>query len=437
MSGFLFLNDPGWYAGYVLAGPQLFGPSGFLPPTRTVKSELKTTIAGVQMTLIPAPGETRDIIIIWLPTKKVLIEIGIIYEAFPALVTMRGSGRETRCEYLNSLKLCRSLNAEHLVALHGAHPITSGQQNVRKFLTDFSDAIQFVHDQTVQYLNRGYTPGEIKDLIALPLSLASSRYLYETYGRLDWNVFHIFRYYRGYYTGQVRDLFPQSPLSAAQMAAELAGGVEQLAAKAQGAYESGKLEWALELADDVLLLEPGHAGAFEIKKSTMIALAEGTMNSQARNMLLSDYLVMTGQVPEQQQPLLQDPTLFFAMIDERYTALMPMTTVHRIMAVKLNASKAVEEGVEADVVVRLRLTDMRKNGRPEPPDYTLHVRKGILEVDPPNPPKPEFTVTTDSMTWKKLVLGKLTPQAAVENNAVVISGKTAQAFYAFMDLFDP
>ena len=40
------------------------------------------------------------------------------------------------------------------------------------------------------------------------------------------------------------------------------------------------------------------------------------------------------------------------------------------------------------------------------------------------------------MTWKKLVLGKLTPQAAVENNAVVISGKAAQAFYAFMDLFD-
>jgi len=225
MSGFFFLNDPNWYTGYVLAGPQQFGPSGFLPPTTTVKGELKTTIAGVQFVLMPAPAETRDIVIVWLPQKKVLIEIGILYEAFPALVTMRGSGQRDPLEYLNSLKLCRSLNPEYLVALHGAHPITAGREQVRQVLTDFSDAIQFVHDQTVQYLNRSFAPGEIKDLIALPPHLATSPYLLETYGRLDWNVYHIFRYYRGYYTGKVRDLFPQSPLSQAQMAAELAGGL--------------------------------------------------------------------------------------------------------------------------------------------------------------------------------------------------------------------
>ena len=59
MAGLMFMDAPyqdgqGWYAGYVLGGPQIPGPSGFLPPTRTVKDELKTTIAGVELDLIHA-----------------------------------------------------------------------------------------------------------------------------------------------------------------------------------------------------------------------------------------------------------------------------------------------------------------------------------------------------------------------------------------------
>jgi alkyl sulfatase BDS1-like metallo-beta-lactamase superfamily hydrolase len=430
MAGIMFQNDPGWYAGYVLAGPQILGPSGFLPPTRTVKDELKTRIAGVELDLISAPAETRDVILVWLPRKKVLIEIGIIYEAFPALTTLRGSGQRNPLDYLNSLKLCRSLDAEYLVALHGPNPVTAGKDNVRQFLTDFSDAIQFMHDQTVQYLNRGFTPGEIKDLIALPPHLASSPYLKETYGRKDWDIYHIFRYYRGYYTDKVRDLFPQSPTSEAQMSAELAGGIGALANKAESARVAGNLEWALRLADDVLLLEPGNSAAFETKKAAMLALAENTMNAQARNMVLSDYLLMTGQA---QTPFpLGNPKAFFSMIGDNAVLLMPMDTLHRIMAVSLNASKSLE----ADMVVGLQLTETCNKPRTKPSYYTLHVRKGILEVNPPTSSIGQFVIITDSLTWKKLVLGKLDPAVAVANEEVVIFGGTPESFYAFMDLFE-
>jgi alkyl sulfatase BDS1-like metallo-beta-lactamase superfamily hydrolase len=144
------------------------------------------------------------------PRKQVLIEIAVLYGAFPALTTMRGSGQRNPLDYINTLKIARSLNADYLIALHGANPVTAGEENVRQYLTNFSDAIQFMHDQTVQYMNKGYTPGEIKDLIQLPPHLASNSYLQETYGGKGWDIYHIFRYYRGYYTGEVRDLFPQS-----------------------------------------------------------------------------------------------------------------------------------------------------------------------------------------------------------------------------------
>ena len=121
MSGIMFKDRPiidgkGWYAGYVLSAANNLGPSGFLPPTLTVKDELKLTIAGVKLHLLTAPGEAQDIIVVWLPDKKVLIQIGIMYEAFPALVTMRGSGQRNPLDYVSSLKLCRSLNPEDLIA---------------------------------------------------------------------------------------------------------------------------------------------------------------------------------------------------------------------------------------------------------------------------------------------------------------------------------
>ena len=433
--GSTYQEVPGWYAGYTLGGPQIFGKEGFLPPTRTIKEETRMTIAGVDVDLIPVAGETQDVLLVWLPEKKVLIEIAVLYEAFPAVSTTRGSRQRDPLDYVNSLKIARSLNAEYLVALHGPNPVTTGEENVRQYLTNFSDAIQFLNDQTVQYLNRGFTPGEMEELIVLPPHLANNSYLQETYGSKEWDVFHIFRYYRGLYTGEVRDLFPQSPMSEAQMSAELAGGVAALAAKAESARVTGNLEWALRLADDALLLASGNSAAFraafETKKAAMLALAEDTMNSQARNMLLSDYLLMTNQV-DTTRFRFGNPKAAFASINDTGVKLMPMDTLHRIMAVNLNASKSMK----TDMTVGLQLTDVQKNDRTQPANYTLHVRKGILEVNPPSSSKGQFVITTDSLTWKELVLGKLDPAVAVENGKVVISGGTPVSFYSFMDLFE-
>jgi alkyl sulfatase BDS1-like metallo-beta-lactamase superfamily hydrolase len=440
MAGVLFMDAPaadakgnpvpGWYAGYVLGGTQYLGPEGFLPPTRTIKDDTKLAIAGVQIELIPAAGESQDVLLVWLPQKRVLIQIAILYEAFPALATMRGSRLRDPLDYVNSLKVCRSLKPEYLIALHGANPITVGEENVRQYLTNFSDAIQFLNDQTVQYLNKGLTPGEMKDLIQLPDHLASNRYLKETYGSKDWDIFHIFRYYRGYYTGAVRDLFPQSTESEAGLSAFLAGdGGGDLASKAKTALDAGNLEWALRIADDALVLNKDDALAFATKKAAMLALAEQTMNSQARNMLLSDYLLMTDQ---NYTPLVfGDPEFAFAHIQDGAVKLMPMNTLNRIMAVNLQASKAIP----VDMFVGLQLTDVKKNDPKQPAHYTFNVRKGILEVNPPGASNEQFVINTDSMTWKNMVLYKLDPQTAVASGKVVISGD-ASDFYRFMALFD-
>ncbi len=434
MAGVMFQDAPvqdgeGWYVGYGICGPQTLGPSGFLAPTKTIKEETNLTIAGVDVDLIPVAGETQDVLFVWLPQKEVLIQIAIVYEAFPAISTMRGSRLRDPLDYVNSLKIARGLNPEYLVAIHGSNPVTSGKENVSQYLTNFSDAIQFVNDQTLYYMNKGYTAGEMMDLIVLPPHLASSPYLQEIYGSKEWNIVHIFRYYRGYYTGEVRDLFPQTTLSEAEMSAFLAEGDGDLANKAQAALDIN-LEWALRLADDALLLDPDNPVAFETKKAAMLALAENTMNAQARNMLLSDYLLMTDQAHVDFG--FGDTKHAFSSIQDNFVELMPMATLHRILAVSLNASKSMDK----DIVVSLQLTDIKMNDTRVPDNYTLNVRKGILEVDPPSASKGQFEIVTDSLTWKQLVLAKLDPEDAVANGKLVISGGTPESFYSFMELFE-
>ena len=421
MGGMLFGRDPGYDSGGALFAVQWPGPSGYMPPTIIVNDSLDINISGVHLNLFTVPGETRDVLVVWLPEKKLMVQIANFYEAFPAITTMLGAYPRNPLDYIDSIDFYRTFNAEHLVLCHGAHPILDGAENISRELTNYRDALQFVHDQTVQYMNKGLTPGEIKELVKLPPHLAEDSYLQEVYGQVDRDIYEILWWYRGYFTGKCRDLYTHSPLDEAEMAAELAGGVDELADKARQVLDEGKAQWALELADDVLLLDPENAAARDTKNLSAITLAEETFNAQERNYLLSEYLVETGQVKMQQRG--------FSAIDDRFVPLMPMNDLMRIMAVSLNATKSEDE----DMVVALNLTDM-KNGS-EPSDYSLHVRMGILEALPKAAESADFTVSADSTVWKNLVLGKLDPHQAVENGDVTITGADPEAFYEFMDMF--
>jgi len=419
--GLKFQQNSGYFVNGGIFPFSIPGPSGYLPPTKTVQDKLETNIAGVDLVLMHAPGETSDIIFVWLPEKKVLVEIGDFYKSFPAIVTLRGASFRNPLDYIESIDKMRSLNAEYLVLIHGGKPLI-GVENISRILTNYRDGLQFVHDQTVQNMNKGLTPGEIIEVVKLPPHLANDPNLQEYFGQLDRDIFQIFLQYMGWYTGKSRDMFPISLNEEAKEMAELAGGVEQLAAKAQEALNEGKLVWALIHADDVLLLNPEHAAAREVKNSAMISLAEETYNAQTRNYLLSEYLEETGQV--------SIPIPHFSRIDDNLVTNMPMNTLFGIMAVGLNASKSLNE----NIVVGLHLTDLTNNT--EPADYTMHLRKVILEVQPQIPDNPEFTLTTESLVWKNIILGKLDPREAVSNGDIMVSGADPEKLYSFLGFFN-
>ena len=153
---------------------------GALKPTHTFEEVLEIEEAGIKLKLVHAPGETDDQLFVWLEDKKILFPGDNIYKTFPNLYTIRGTSYRDIKKWAASIDKMRYLNPEIVIPSH-TKPIVQ-RDTVHKILTDYRDAIQFVHDQTIRNMNLGLMPDEISEKVMLPEHLSKSPYLKEFYG---------------------------------------------------------------------------------------------------------------------------------------------------------------------------------------------------------------------------------------------------------------
>lgn len=129
----------------------------------------------MNLKLIHVPGETQDQIAIWMPEKKALFCADDFYRAFPNLYAIRGTEFRDLMSWVQSVDKMRYLRPDYLIPSH-TEPLV-GSQVIFDVLTAYRDAILFVHDQTLRYINRDTPPDEIVELVRLPTSLANNPYL--------------------------------------------------------------------------------------------------------------------------------------------------------------------------------------------------------------------------------------------------------------------
>ena len=80
---------------------------------------------------------------------------------------------------------------------------------------------------------------------------------------------------------------------------ELAGGEDALLQQVRDAVDSEDYQWAAELADYVLTLNPDSSEAKALKAKTLIALGESQVNANARNYYLTSGMELGGTLPSQ------------------------------------------------------------------------------------------------------------------------------------------
>ena len=242
-------------------------------------------IAGIEIELVEAPGETTDQMYVWLPKQKVVFSGDNFYKSWPNIYPLRGTPYRDVDLWCKSLDAMLQEGPHYLVPGH-TRPIL-GKESVTEVLTNYRDAIRFVFDKTIEGMNKGLGPDDLVDYVQLPEKYSSKDYLRPYYGHPEWAVRAIFNAYLGWYDGNPSKLFPLAPIEEAKRVAALAGGVAELQDEARQALTKKDFQWAAQISDYLIVLQPDEMAHRELKADALMALADQLLTATGRNYYLS------------------------------------------------------------------------------------------------------------------------------------------------------
>lgn len=245
----------------------------------------KIDVAGIELELVAAPGETSDQLYCWFPAEKVVFTGDNFYRSWPNLYAIRGTAYRDVRSWISSIDMMLAEGPENAVPGHTL-PLLGKQETVNT-LENYRDAIRYVFDATIAGMNQGMTPSQLVHSVKLPPELASRDYLREFYGNVEWGVRTIFDGYLGWFDGNPTNLFSLPPAEEAEKMAQLVGGVQALTSHAQKALEDGEAQWCAQLCDHLIALKPDSGDAKLLKATALEKLAEDLITATGRNYYLT------------------------------------------------------------------------------------------------------------------------------------------------------
>jgi alkyl sulfatase BDS1-like metallo-beta-lactamase superfamily hydrolase len=257
-------------------GPNLNrNPGNFAAPRLAdllVDKDYRFKLGDLTFDCFAAPGETPDMLNVWIPELKAVFVGDNYYASFPNLYTLRGTEPRWALDYVASLNRVLALKPEIVLPSHGV-PIV-GAANVQRTLTQYRDAILYVHDAVVRGMNEGKDVYTLMAEIKLPQALQVG----ESYGALTWSIRGIYEGYAGWFDGDPASMYATAPAQSDAELARLAGGAEPIAARAATLVAS-QPALALRLTSAALALEPNSRATLMARKQALEALLAASRNS--------------------------------------------------------------------------------------------------------------------------------------------------------------
>lgn len=328
-------------------GPQEKSKPGYQPgyrmPSRTFSEQLLVRAAGVDMKVIYVPSETNDELAIFLPDRRNSLDPppnaqdwggpGLLFSAeviqgpaFPNLYSLRGTTYRNPATWFRSVDKLRTYDAWCMVPSHG--PPLCEQKNIQTLLRNFRDAIQFTHDQTIRWMNKGYTMDQLapiveqlylergqeerimKDLDQVqPILNVNGKvvdprdYLRPFYGSVTQAVREIYVGSVGWFQADPTFLRPTPPEELARRLVALMGGGAAVNQAARVALGNGDATFAAELTTNVIRAfltakDPAQQqeleAAKQIKARALLQLGAAAENPNWRNWYITGAFELQG-----------------------------------------------------------------------------------------------------------------------------------------------
>ena len=372
---------------------------GYIKPTITFSDFYSHDLDGLEIQFFHAPGETDDQLFVWIPKYKALMPGDNIYKAFPNIYTIRGTTYRSFKSWYTSLEKMMALEPEILIPSHGT-PI-NGKEEISRVLSNYRDAIKYVHDQMMRNLNSGYSPLEAARKIKLPENLARDPHLFELYGTIEWSARNLFNGYFGWFDGNPTNLYPFTKEEYSEKLLTLIPE-EQLISELDNALAEEDSQWALYISDLLINSGKGNEQILAKKAAALKNLGDSAYNPNAVSFYRSTYAELTNSTSDK---------VFItgdSQIEPKLLGELDVLMFLETMAIRLDPSKVA--GIADAKYVKFTDLDEVWKLRLENSVFTYEKVSSTVEHD----------IEMSSLTFKSLVTGTINPITGIlltNNNA--------------------
>lgn len=398
-----------------------FGSIGVIAPTQEIAgTNAELMLDGVKFVFHNVPGSEAPAEFTFnLPELRAYCGAELMSHTLHNLYTLRGAKVRDAREWARYLDQALSDTADVDVVFNQHHWPVWGQDEIQRFIKLQRDTYQYIHDQTVRYMNAGLNGAEIAEQLRLPPSLEKALSTRGYYGSVRHNVKAVYQYYLGWYDGHPANLDPLPPVDAARHYVALAGGPEALRQKAQEALDAGEFRWAAELMKHAVYADPSDSEARELLAQAFDQLGYLAESAAWRNVYLSGALELREGGPEQ------------GFARGKMIEMLAHTPIERFLDA-MAASLDGEAAAESDLRINLVFSDSGEK-------HSLWIENAVLHhrsVD--QLPEADATLTLTHAFFLRMVIGDAGAASLLTSSETQIDGSTLKLgkFFGMLDKAD-
>jgi len=343
---------------------QSVGTISFIAPTYEVKKTgEKITIDGIEMEFQMTPGtEAPAEMNIWFPQKKALWVAENCTGTLHNLYTLRGAQVRDGDAWANYILEAITRYGDELEVTFQSHNWPHwGNRVAVNYMEDTAAVYKFINDQTLTYINQGYTSDEISNMIKLPEKLAKNWYTRQYYGTVAHNSKAVYQKYMGWYDANPVNLNPLDPSESAKKLVEYLGDVDKVLEMAKSDFEKGEYQWVAEITNVIVFADPENKAARYLCADALEQLGYQAESGAWRNAYLSAAKELReGNAAESSRAATTNGD-----VQKNMTASM----LFDFISIVLNKQNIANK----DFVINFILSDVEEN-------YMVHFKSGVMLV---------------------------------------------------------
>lgn len=240
------------------------GTASYISPTLEIKQTgEKHVIDGIEFEFQMTPGtEAPAEMNFWIGEKNALWMAENCTGTLHNLYTLRGAQVRDGNAWAEYIMEALALYGERADVVFQSHNWPHwGSEVIREYLIDTAAVYKFINDQTLLYINQGYTETEIADMITLPETLEKVWYTRQYYGTVAHNSKAVYEKYMGWYDGNPIHLAELTPSDYAQKLVSYLGDTDAVLAMAKKDFENGEYQWVAQITNTLVYADPDNTEA--------------------------------------------------------------------------------------------------------------------------------------------------------------------------------